>query len=185
MKPILFNTQMVKAILDGRKTVTRRVYKNFPYNIFDGIEEGTEAFEKRKLALSAIAQHQKGDILYVRETWNTVDGDYVYRADQEKDYFKWKPSIHMPYEAARIFLRVTNVRIEMLQDITMEQVIKEGITGLDLEHIALLENHYDIPFAALWDSTLKKSDLELYGWKANPWVWVYEFERISKEEAMR
>ncbi len=88
----------------------------------------------------------------------------------------WRPSIHMPREAARIFLRVTDVRVERLQNITDEQAEKEDFK--DYTSTAL-------GFAELWDSTIKPKDRALYGWAANQWVWVIEFERISKEEAER
>lgn len=105
---------------------------------------------------------------------------------------KWLPSIHMPKEAARIFLRVTGVRLERLQDITEEQAKAEGA------ETAFEQNTHEGPviyldkggyfyygFKALWNSTIKKSDIQQYGWAANPWVWVIEFERISKEEATK
>ena len=94
----------------------------------------------------------------------------------------WLPSIHMPKEAARIWLKVTDVRVERLQDITAEQILKEGI-GLTqdmIESVKEMKEHCDIPFAATWNHTLKKSDLDRYGWAANPWVWVIEFERCEK-----
>ena len=124
---------------------------------------------------------------------------------------KWHPSIHMPKEAARIFLRVTHVWIERLQEITDEEAIKEGVPdewpmaeiycpecrgeGLigSLHPVSLGYMEIDCPhcekavsrFANLWNSTIKPADLATYGWEANPWVWVIEFERISKEEAMK
>ena len=84
---------------------------------------------------------------------------------------KWHPSIHMPREAARIFLRVTDVRVERVQDIDDDGVVAEGLNIGD-------------PFDELWDSTIKPADRALYGWDANPWVWVIEFERITREEAI-
>lgn len=120
--------------------------------------------------------------MYVRETWAKIAGKYIYRADHAPATTTWHPSIHMPKEAARIWLKVMDVRVERLQEITQDQVIREGITELDIEHLALLGEHYDIPFAALWNSTLKKKDIALYGWGANPWVWVVEFERCEKSE---
>ena len=83
---------------------------------------------------------------------------------------KWRPSIHMPREAARIFLRVTDVRVERLQDCGNMQAKDEGCTGSS-------------QFARLWDSTVKPADRATLGWEANPWVWVIEFERIGKDEA--
>ena len=127
-----------------------------------------------------IPPYSPGDILYVRETFFRDVGRYLYKAnysDTEKFYrdgkevaIKWRPSIHMPREAARIFLRVTDVRVERLQDIDDDGVAAEGF-------------EIGAPFDELWDSTIKKADHALYGWEANPWVWVIEFERISREEA--
>ena len=239
MKPILFNTEMVRAILDGRKTVTRRVVR-FP----DGMTG--------RLSSSGMRDHlfypcgikrppyHPGDILYVRETWNygycdTTDFEYRYNETffeelppGEKDtylmprYFyrtedlggivgmKWRPSIHMPKEAARLFLRVTEVRAERLQEITEDGAIAEGVPDdgpmnpVYCPHCKgerLVEIHdpatlghvtIDCPYCKdaveryknLWNSTVKKSDRPRYGWAANPWVWVIEFDQISKDEAM-
>jgi hypothetical protein len=123
--------------------------------------------------------YQPGDILWVRETWSRMEtGQYLYKADNEKpvSFLGWRPSIHMPREAARIFLRVTGVRVERLQDISYADVIAEGIPYGHAEHTK---------FRAVWESTLKPKDRPTYGWEANPWVWALEFERISKEEAER
>lgn len=198
MKPILFNTAMVRAILDGRKTQTRRVVKPQPQSYsFDG---RVYIFDEGELPKP---QYQPGDILWVRETWKKVcatesyyeGGEivnseelfgYMYRADNlirwderepKNDEFhlsditrelKWRPSIHMPREAARLFLRVTDVRVERLHEMTDDDVRREGI-----------ENPGD--FIRLWDSTIKAVDRDRYGWYANPWVWVYTFERCGKE----
>lgn len=102
--------------------------------------------------------------------------------DQKRDINfddKWHPSIHMPKEAARIFLRVAGVRAERLQDITEKQAIAEGIRiGMGGEPYFSCRDAY----APLWNSTVKKSDLDKYGWSANPWVWVIEFERMEVTE---
>ena len=103
----------------------------------------------------------------------------------------WHPSIHMPKEAARIFLKVTGVRVEQLQDITIDQIVREGIyidnTPPDYVPSILTAYTFDrntycsspnLLFRKLWNSTIKKSDLDKYGWDANPWVWVIEFDRI-------
>lgn len=215
-KPILFNTEMVKAILDGRKTVTRRVVKPSNKRYFiDKTLSGKPAefqmisIDEAKFIRMAKPQYKVNDTLYVRETWCT-DEDMVdvfeenlthgfyYRANEinqewvnDKDIVKWKPSIHMPKSAARIFLKVTDVRVERLHDITYEQVIKKGLEGgikCDC-HFGCEECLYtswaypaDYEFALLWDSTIKKQDLDKYGWNANPWVWVYEFERVECDE---
>lgn len=210
MKPILFNTKMVQAILDGRKTVTRRCVKH-EINVFEKNGE-TLVYDHRFLfdfALDAYidsqARYKRGDILYVRETWGDYDGEasyYLYKADYtegqkgfwfEKEQIhwvelpKWKPSIHMPKEAARIFLRVTDVRVERLQDMCLRDFINEGIVIRE-ESFNDPENAYyqaKEVFHKIWNSTLKKDELDQYGWDANPYVWVYEFEVISKAEAMK
>ena len=192
--PILFNTEMVRAILDGRKKVTRRILKhdtrallNSPY-----CKTHPEVPDKQTIEKLCESPYEQGDVLYVRETWcSRYDGEkYFYLADkctkrEEKkllDYgeVKWRPSIHMPKEAARIFLKVNDVRVERLQDITEKQAEDEGID----EGWALYDGYADAreKFAELWDSTIKKSDIEKYGWNANPWVWVIEFERCEKPE---
>lgn len=215
MKPILFNTEMVRAILDGRKTVTRRVVKPQFQSIVPD--------KKQRKPLSFLADtewvkppYQPGDILYVRETWAEeplAKNGYMYKAffntqngDAEKSdkIFKWRPSIHMPKEAARIFLSVTNVWVERLHAISNEDVLKEwvkprwgkrgcrcawyrdGCMDAPCPNRDAYESacHY-VPYAELWDQTVKKEDRARYGWEANPWVWVIEFERISKEEAVR
>lgn len=194
IKPILFNGEMVRAILDGRKICTRRLVKhnvdavlNSPYHM-----EHPETEDVWLIKRLCRAPYDSGDILYVRETWdwdpdNEVAKTYYYKADGDlrPEGYKgmgWLPSIHMPKEAARIWLKVTDVRVERLQDITAEQILKEGI-GLTqdmIESVKEMKEHCDIPFAATWNHTLKKSDLDRYGWAANPWVWVIEFERCEK-----
>lgn len=176
IKPILFNTEMVKAILDGRKTCTR---KKIPI----GIDHDGE-FNQEKLC-----NYQPGDILYVRETWcddrqfthDSTPGRYFYKASENGD-FKWKPSIHMPKEAARIWLKVTNVRVERLQDITDKDAEREGAQpdnpfDYDVDKWPNLEH-----FKEIWNSTIKKSYIDSYGWQANPWVWVIDFERCERPE---
>lgn len=198
MKPILFNTEMVRAILDGRKTVTRRIIKPQPWDTvfcnghefipdnFGGCKP--TGFICRKCGLGVCPPHCKypvgeaffrpycwpDDILYVRETWaKSMAGTYMYKAtDNPIIIDRWHPSIHMPKEAARLFLRVTGVRVERLQDIDDDGVVAEGLKIGD-------------DFDVLWDSTIKPADLPLYGWDANPWVWVIEFERCEKPEEGR
>ena len=217
-KPILFNTEMVRAILDGRKTVTRRVVK--PQPIMDDLHrphhaipirdrDGMFHFEYLTVenigcdAYPVVPRYNVGDILYVRETWGRqirhggcflaykVDDEDLMNYDVGKNgsfptsKVKWKPSIHMPKYAVRIFLRVTGVRLERLQDMGNQDAQKEGViaAGADVYcgHGAASDK-WDFSvenFATLWDSTIKKADLEHYSWNANPWVWVYEFEVIN------
>ena len=235
--PILFNTEMVRAILDNRKTATRRVIKPQPEMqrfgdheamafVPPAIVKGYEAVGVRHTEYLK-SPYQIGDILYVREKF-AGDGydengeSYVYGTDVDEcgrvvwgdinkgewapasDYH-WRPSIHMPREAARIWLRVTDVRVERLQDISEEDAKKEGIKPrhfdgcsacgagyphypeCDYEHCGNYQNFYGdwrwiVPFAELWDSTINLKDFKKYGWGANPWVWVIAFERCEKPE---
>ena len=206
-KPILFNTEMVKAILDGRKTVTRRVlkvpskYKNIPFVTARLVNTNGEivTYAKGQPAPIIIPHpHQVGDVLYVRETWMGNGERFYYKADGkhhkldnligDKPFFKWRPSIHMPKEAARIFLRITDVRVERLRDMKDIDAYKEGITDCKgnkckgYELCDTLSNHVKKCFSYLWNSTIKKQDLDKYGWNSNPWVWVYEFERVECDE---
>lgn len=188
MKPILFNAQMVRAILEGRKTVTRRAVK-FPRGWnpkFTGyIPDGAVLYGSNNIP-AAKAPVQVGDVLWVRETWSRMEtGQYLYKADNEKpiSYLGWRPSIHMPREAARIFLRVTDVRVERLQDITPDQIDAEGCKEWAYSATTgeLLPSGPSW-FKIAWDNTVKAKNMSTYSWDANPWVWVIEFERINKEE---
>ena len=253
--PILFNTEMVRAILDGRKSCIRRIVKPQPTNEIqcplgictdgDKSEIGKFAFGSHEGGGKMIfckPPYQPGDILYVRETWRVgawdilnqmiafdykdgTCGELTYTHDRElferlvnqsrndarqakceyngvdfvwekgKSPCRWHPSIHMPKEAARIWLKVTNVRVERLQDITPKGAESEGVGNLFYDDIGYGEKNYGTEvdteygiakeqFAWLWESTIKKSDLDRYGWDANPWVWVIEFERCEKPEGV-
>ena len=250
-KPILFNTEMVQAILEGRKTVTRRLinprYREDEYGFFvvtceatgkrwvEKYNEDEGDFEQTRYVNPP---YQVGDILYVRETWSFISCDKCIDSvvhqdfspgcgipDKRKDYYKgecgcfiyratedafsplmrkWNPSIHMPKKLARIFLKVTDVRVERLQDITEEECYSEGFeVECPYEHRFWVGSPYEDGYESmcwadgdcnnpekwcdksipelfgkkLWNSTIKKQDLDQYGWKANPWVWVIEFER--------
>lgn len=197
-KPILFNTEMVRAILDGRKSVTRRVVKGVPncaekaFKVAIETKGYFELAHKNGKTVTIRPPYNVGDILYVRETWckgslNYGEERYFYKVDGTIPHCEWSPSIHMPKEAARIFLRVKSVRVERLQDITVEQAIKEGTPDVwfNFAHkMKLIDtlNGVELPnhnFIIIWNSTAKKSDLNKYGWDANPWVWVIEFERVE------
>lgn len=206
-KPILFSGPMVRAILEGNKTATRRVVKPQPDSIRKSpfVPSGIEDNHGREIK----APYQPGDHLWVRETWgsNIVKGyeEYgkiFYRADipDQKTVPQtygcpWRPSIHMPRWASRITLDVTAVRAERLQEITEEDAIREGLTGITKDGKLV---KYGIPdrdglpgtdntgwawqdwcvnpidaLARLWDSINGKT----YPWKDNPWVWVIEFKK--------
>lgn len=195
IKPILFNAEMVRVILDGRKTCTRRICKDanertVPDMEFYNADRRTYAVhnfaDKEHMEQLSTAERTcpicPGDILYVRETWKKAPNGYYYYEDWQKndiaDITKWKPSIHMPKEAARIWLKVTNVKVERLQDITSEQICKEGVEVEEPYVLNGEEKRY--AFSNLWNSTVKKSELDRYGWDANPYVWVISFERCAK-----
>lgn len=214
VKPILFNTEMVRAILEGRKSCTRRIAKFLPGknpNWTGYIKDGNMLYNGTNEPCIRQAPYKTGDILYVRETFiQAAAHTFWYRADDNSFWYKaddnswmpkglhWKPSIHMPKEAARIWLRVTNVKMERLQEITEDQTEEEGflftppclhMTGenyCDIDEPCTSEIKYcdmgagELFGKVLWNSTIKKSDLDRYGWDANPWVWIIEFERCEK-----
>lgn len=209
--PILFNTEMVRAILAGKKTCTRRVVKrdkvddvlNSPAR-----QENPDIPDERFIKCLVNAPYEVEDILYVRETWgwcpcwdcgmDAVSGGckrekdrlyhelkkeygcYMYRASCEDNEYPaadtWHPSIHMPKEAARIWLKVTDVRVEQLQEMDWKDALKEGIDP----RLCVKLSHSLAKFKRVWDSTIKKSDIDTYGWDANPYVWAIEFERCEK-----
>lgn len=209
MKPIIFSTPMVQAILDGRKTQTRRVIK--PQPVKDDTFEGPYWYEptvvnkdgelgpgKPVFGISSTdgewgikSPYQPGDVLWVRETWcknenpNSPNyGGYEYYADHEgahcQSLIKWRSPRFMPKEAARIFLLVKEVRAERLQEITDEDAIAEGMSQILVDGVVFMSAKGD--FHVFWDALNIKRG---YGWDTNPWVWVIEFERITKEEAER
>lgn len=201
MKPILFNGEMVRAILDGRKTQTRRVLKPQP-----NIEKMRFNGETWEMHMGYPMGHdvpisrygRVGDCMWVRETWATPGNydhikisdltdhvhitDLYYRASQKYDgYLKWRASIHMPRWASRITLRITDYRIEPLQDISEEDTYAEGITsymlsdkwqGVSSDYRPHLSNPIMV-FSHLWDSV---NDKRGFGWNTNLWVEVIEFE---------
>jgi hypothetical protein len=216
MKSILFSTPMVAAILDGRKTQTRRVVKKLPKGMY-GVEwDYDEATDQITwyATCGAISngcamdwreplkpKYQPGDILWVRETWGIAPSDrnpdheadilrnkawdwIVYKADgglfHQKQ--KWRPSIFMPREAARIFLLVTDVHAERVQNITEEEAKAEGAIAeagyCNGVPAAQYGKSYRLGFSWLWDSINAKRG---HGWEVNDWVWAYTFQRISKE----
>lgn len=189
MKPIIFSTPMVQAILDGRKTMTRRVCRPLTksYDCRLRRDETPYAWLNRN---GYDAPYHPGDVLWVRETWHqNYDGSIAYKASAPPNK-GWKPSIYMPREAARIFLRVTDVGVERVQDITDADAMAEGFEGVPCDHPMgryacedCMNTGYREPptvgFAELWDRLNAKRG---YGWDANPWVWVISFDRIEKPE---
>lgn len=235
IKPILFNTEMVRAILDGRKSCTRRIVTTrrkaacgfYVTKKADGTFSGIYEYDENESMFDnpLMPPYQPGDILYVRETvWQKVgryldiDGEtksvwcneFKYAATDKKPEMGWnyswgkRPSIHMPKEAARIWLKITDVRVERLQEIDEDGVWDEGfrfkppcLTRVSADgHTCDLDGpctssikYCDMTMGELfgrelWNNTIKKSDLDRYGWDANPWVWVIEFERCEKPEGV-
>jgi len=221
-KQILFNDEMVRAIRDGRKIQTRRLMKEWKEVCTECCERVDREYHdctcgvsnSTKIVAVDKPKYKKGDILYVRETFQEVmckkDNDIlvpIFRADYpthweavnaiygdtETDHetekeCRWKPSLHMPKKYARIFLRVTNVRVQRVQDVTVNDVSAEGIdiTGfdwLDRTNHCKVKNAITIPekkvlnaWINLWNSVAKDG----YKWEDNPFVFVYDFERIEK-----
>lgn len=203
--PVLLNTTMVLAVLEGHKTAMRRTAKKIPvetyrieeiqlsdsYRYFEcywgGYMPDVSGFVEGSCVV--LPPYREGDILYVRETWSEWTDGYVYKAwpgpfpqpgESRAEYMTWHPSIHMPKEAARIWLKVTDIRPERLRDITADGIREEGLLSMTVPcgdmKIAQEE------FAVLWNSTVKKPDIGRYGWSANPWVWVIKFERCGKPD---
>lgn len=210
MKPILFNTEMVRAILEGRKCVTRRLIKPRYRDDECGFQVITNAHTGEFIRVEKVSDqgcgifpdgserhvappYRAGDILYVRETWRVKKAGYPprhceieYKAGGTEKFNeiialptakgKWKPSIHMPKEAARIFIRVKYCRPERLRDMVLADVLMEGVTEGD-SYKDTWKRWHD-----LWDSTIAPADLPDYGWEANPWVWAIRFERCEKPQ---
>jgi len=233
-KPILFSTEMVRAILEGRKTQTRRIIKpqpvdvgtmpiraSFGHYLPDDFEWPTKrpgvtiVSNKRKGPdnyVEKMAPWKVGDVLWVRETWGILqpthatpggrpyDGAYYFRADGDEsphwtegtfEWSGWKPSIHMPKSACRIFLQITDIRVERLQDISEEDAKAEGV--LLHERGKHWLNYQDRKAAVTQFvyscDTAKKSFQTLWdminGWHSfdeNHWVWAISFARIDKPE---
>lgn len=189
-RPILFSTPMVQAILEGRKTQTRRIVKPQPIvgleNIKDDIffDTHTSGIEQK---VFKCPYGKIGDVLWVRETFLENDGEYYFKAsmdDSDNKYLSgsWKPSIHMPKIAARIYLKITNVRVEKLQDISEQDSVNEGVEESSIDKgwyknyvNNLLTKNAIRSFFSLWESINGNKSLD-----NNPWVWLIEFERIEK-----
>ena len=194
MKPMPFSTPMVRAIREGRKTQTRRVIKGDIYPGWDMKQQCPSYLRERdgKLYGKPVAcRYPPGAVLWVRETWApcaTIDSFlddknlYIYAADFDGPVsWKWRPSIHMPREAARLFLKVEKVRLERLQEITPEDIVAEGLPSFIIspghEHYSNVCGKNWLGYGwyrELWDSLYAMRGCP---WEINPWVWVIEFMR--------
>jgi len=204
--PILFSTPMVQAILSGDKSMTRRTKgldkinktpnefrfdgadiaddysRSWKSVWFEGLIDGkpTEKYSQIKNPYG-----QPGDVLWVREKFciikPEIDYEFVYFTEEDYDpkECKWKPNIHMPFAACRIFLRVKEIRVERLQDIKTKDIAREGVqsTYTNPKMGARHENAMYIQFQTLWIN-INGAD----SWNANPWVWVIAFERVTAEK---
>ena len=214
-RPILYSTEMVQAILEDRKTQTRRDKNLDKVNDFDfyskGLIDDELIFEfdgyddlNDRVVFEYIKSPygKPGDILWVRETFMIMprEGFFTYKATHplfkkaafrnqilRDEGLKWKPSIFMPKEACRLFLKIKDIRVERLNDISHADAIAEGIEVIKkLEDVILYKDYNDAShffqradysFCSLWEKINGKDS-----WKANPWVWVIEFEKIEKPE---
>jgi hypothetical protein len=203
-RPILFSTPMVQAILEGRKTMTRRVIKPQPETTLYDVKMGywSEYPNDLKHPYVKCKHGEIGDVLYVRETWRKYlsedgneiidfaaddhemlyltdgDGFQVFNKDGSEKFVPYRPGIHLPKKHSRIWLRITDIRVEKLQDISEEDAKKEGVnssnyTGIGVDELKV--NRY--AFRDLWDKINGDES-----WLQNPWVWVISFERIEKPE---
>lgn len=208
--PILFSTPMVEAVDKDRKTITRRTRNLKKINIspdkwelsliMDNWTNSKGEHEDKFAVLFTDKKSgkqisipcpygQAGDILWVRETWNSYNESsyghasreiYLYKANGSQRHDTWKPNIYMPKEAARFFLKITGIRIERLHDIPEKDAIAEGIhfdkdSGYWFAGDAACAQSPNHAFQELWISINKKKS-----WDKNPWVWVIEFKKISK-----
>lgn len=193
-RPILFSTEMVRAILDGRKTQTRRKVSEKimdRYYEYDDLASSvgkcdgfSRMWEKEYLMLHC--PYEVVMILWVRETWqlstwlhpSDENYGYIYKAsdngrewEANDEEWKWKPSIFMPREACRLYLQITDIRVERLQDITEEDARAEGANKIPLEHLGNTWETYRQGFESLWHSINGPES-----WDANPYVWVISFK---------
>lgn len=198
-RPILFNGEMVRAILDGRKTQTRRVIK--PQPDYFGKEDGEDSWhwngwrwqDKPGIPLKGPDEDcpygQPGDRLYVRETWRCRGGkEYEYQQHQPSIMYHvdatpesvicddWRPSIHMPKWASRILLEIESVRVERVQSISDFNAFQEGAKSLPSNITGPYCQSHVEGFRQLWNSINEPRSL---GWDFNPWVWAITFRRVK------
>ncbi|HFI1947344.1 TPA: hypothetical protein ACGPN1_004290 [Yersinia enterocolitica] len=200
-KPILFNAEMVNAILSGRKTQTRRIISEKTLHLFGVAASAGECHpielcdqRSQSYYLDFCPLGKPGDQLWVREAFAAglcTESTLAYRAthkteDLEEGWgetIKWTPSIHMPRWASRINLLITGVRVERLNDISEQDAISEGLECYvddGVPYYGPFNNgdcRPDVVFRGLWDSIYGQKEGE--NWQANPWVWVINFDRME------
>lgn len=229
MKPIIFSGHMVRAILAGRKTQTRRVADVTNDGCHDGFITPQRGYAPRrpKDHITYCPYGQPGDLLWVRERWRPFawhegepivvefedgarkecynddpasDYDYVsweeriwmsvsdelqrkgFDVDENENYgpqaqqaLAWRPSIHMPKWACRLYLKITNIRVEQLQNISQQDVFREGLVNGDMKP----EHSAQETFAELWNTINRNKPW--FSYDKNPWVWVIEFEKVTND----
>lgn len=217
--PMLFSTEMVQSILAGRKNQTRRVVKPQPDDdVLWNDDKFPRSFDSKLKGWNGTVNEtgeskefrcpygQVGDVLWVREKfsfteeWDDIGQkfNYFYAADYEDSFLTYKPSIHMPKEACRLFLKIKDIRVERVNEISEADAISEGIkhdsqfnnyecylcgnpNGFHIGATNMCDDgFYSNPidsFASLWSSINSQAS-----WQIGVWVWVIEFERIDKPE---
>ena len=197
MKPIIMSTEDVLALLDGRKTMFRLVAKELDgvdilnCRHVDGDIQEPKGYPIGHVSLTERCKFKPGDVLYVRETWAGLnENEYLYQADDPDVnvwkiwrnkgvgavYDRWMSPVTMPREAARLFLRVTDVRVERVQDIAEKDAESEGFRT-ECGPLSSCPTCNVSEFHKEWDSRNAKRG---YGWDSNPWVWIIEFKRVEK-----
>ena len=179
--PILFNSEMVGAILDGRKTQTRRVVKPQPDFCISTATYQNSLEEIKKSIIARCSFGKVGDRLWVRETFRIPEdyeyyerGTVLYAASEMDAGAKWKPSIHMPRWASRITLEITDIRTERINEISAMDCISEGIKRSESNNVEARVDDEILAFKTLWNSISKK-----HTWESNPYVWVIEFKAMK------
>lgn len=204
--PIIFSGEMVRAILDGRKTQTRRVIKPqptlaHPHSVGRFFNPERDAWDLYGANMTYCPYGVPGDHLWVRETWQKVyekhDGFWTtdprenvtykrsfieYAATAQEEAPRWRPSIHMPRQISRLTLEIVSVRVERLQEITDDDARAEGAPvswrepATGWQVMATANGNAPAWFASLWDTINAKRG---YGWDTNPWVWAIQFKRVQ------
>lgn len=199
MKPILFNTEMTRATRSKKKTRTRRFAAEVYYGNFEKGFVGNFIFTRGVDGCDGIKsikpQYQVGDVLYMRETYTNIHDKIYYKADMSYEQalgYRWHPSIHMPKKYAQTFLKITSVLVERLQDITFEDIFREGFPG-DMKDYFISTRYKDPACTAstpkeqkilswwvnLWNSTTRDKEKQ---WESNPYVLVYGMEITEKPQ---
>ena len=178
-RPIYLNTDTIQAVISNQKRVIRKIMNPQPvitehmtkykdYQSFNAEpQQRFDPFLLSYLLINRKTPYTIGDLLYVKEKWaETADGKYVYYAEDINASKTWNTSVQMPKDAARLWLKVMNVAVKRLHDVTDQDVQKEGVVSLE-------------EYKMMWDAALKPKDRSIYGWDKNPWTWEITFQTMS------